>query len=177
MDGASTFKNADKALRIASLGVALLVLHHFSNASQSDPGRNVIRSFMFRSKSYFSVPVIKAITPARRWLISARSPTWPQLIAWVSGAGRSISSSWSRATRSCDTNAAFSYAASALSFGLLVLVIFSSLAFRGLVPVGCRSSLPQHQYRNCRTVCKPTRVDFSSFVFSLGFRCKLQGAA
>lgn len=46
MVGASTFRNADKALRIASLGVALLVLHHFSNASLSDPGRNVMRSFM-----------------------------------------------------------------------------------------------------------------------------------
>jgi hypothetical protein len=61
-----------------------------------------------------------------------------------------------------------------LSFGLLVLVIFLSLAFRGLVPVGCRSSLPRHQYRNCRTVCKPTCVNFPSFLFSLGFFGKLQ---
>lgn len=46
MIGASTFRNSDNALLIASLGVALLVSHHVSNAWLSDPGRNVMRSFM-----------------------------------------------------------------------------------------------------------------------------------
>ena len=254
MDGASTFRNADKALRIASLGVASLALHQSSNASQSDPGRNVIRSFIldfFRpsrrllkdlseqaflyriecvagvevfcqkrssglwllcvgdlqrvgqaAKSFdrFVVGLADLLSLVRihraeslsqdffvgcfvrnvhridlcrfawfydsllsrnfiisdiRWLISRMSPTCPQWIACASGAGKSTNISWIRETRSCDTKTAFSYAASALSFGLLVLGIFLSFAFRGLVPVDRRSSLPRLNYSNCRTFSKP----------------------
>lgn len=121
MAGASTFKNADRALRIASLGVALLVLHHSSNASQSDPGRNVMRSFMAIVSGYDSLRSRNFTIVDRRWLTSDMSPTWPQLIPSVSGAGQSCRSSKIRSSKSLATRWAFSYAASAVSFGLVIL--------------------------------------------------------
>ena len=151
MAGASTFKNADRALRIASLGVAFCALHHFSNASLSDPGRNVIRSFMGLVSGYDSLRSRNFTIAERRWLTSVMSPTWPQLIPSVSGAGQSCRSSKMRSSKSLATRWAFSYAASAVSFGLGILRILLAC---GLVPVVCRSSSPRLKHRKCRTVCK-----------------------
>lgn len=166
MVGASTFRNADRALRIASLGVALCALHHFSNASLSDPGRNVMRSFMGLTfdprlaRCYELLPSRNLTISDRRWLISFMSPTCPQFNPSVSGAGLSFKSSSIRSSKSLATRWAFSYAAFAVNFGFAI----SAFPFAcGLVPVGCRSSSPRPKCNNRRTISKRSYNKFAGF--------------